>query len=62
MSKSRKSPSANENWISTETVNEYKKAALKTFAECKQYESEHKFKYVQVSDKPKTYKRVLVNN
>ena len=62
MSKPRKSPSANENWVSTETVNEYKKAALKTLAECKQYESEHKWKYVQVNDKPKTFKRVLVNN
>ena len=62
MSKPRKSPSANENWVSTETVNEYKKAALKTLAECKKYESEHKWKYVQVSDKPKTFKRVLENN
>lgn len=60
MSKPRKSPSANENWVSTETVNEYKKAALRTLAECKKYESEHKWKWVQVSDKPKTFKRVLV--
>ena len=62
MSKPRKSPSANENWIKQVTVDEQKKAALKTLAECKKYESEHKFKYVQISDKPKTFKRVLVNN
>ena len=60
MSKPRKSPSANENWVSTETVNEYKKAALKTLAECKKYESEHKWKWVKASDLPKTFKRVLV--
>lgn len=60
MSKPRKSPSANENWVSTKTVNEYKKEAIKTLSECKKYESEHKWKWVQVSDKPKTFKRVFV--
>ena len=40
MSKPRKSPSVNENWIRQETKDEYKKAAEKTLAECKKYESE----------------------
>ena len=59
MSKPRKSPSANENWVSTETVNEYKKAALKTLDECKKREAETPGKWVKVSDLPKTFKRVL---
>ena len=60
MSKPRKTPSANENWVRQETKDEYKKAAEKTLAECKKYESEHKFRYVKVSDMPKTYKRVEI--
>lgn len=58
MSKPRKTPTANENWVRQETKDDFKKAAEKTLAECKKYEFEHKFRYVKVSDMPKTYKRV----
>ena len=60
MSKPRKSPSANENWIREETKDEYKKSAEKTLQKCKEYENQHRFKYVLISDKPKTLKRVKI--
>ena len=60
MSKPRKSPTANENWVKQETKDDFKKAAEKTLAECKKYESEHKFRYEKVSDLPKTFKRVKI--
>lgn len=60
MSKPRKSPSENENWVSDETKSDFKKQAERTLSECKRYESEHKWKWVKVSDLPKTFKRVLV--
>ena len=60
MSKPRKSPTANENWVKQETKDEYKKMAEKKLAECKKYESEHKFRYEKISDMPKTFKRVKI--
>ena len=60
MSKPRKSPTANENWVKQETKDEYKKVAEKKLAECKKYESEHKFRYEKISDMPKTFKRVKI--
>ncbi|HWS60604.1 MAG TPA: hypothetical protein VN182_06710 [Flavobacterium sp.] len=59
MRKDKKSPSVTENWVKTETLDEYKNAAKKTLARAKQLESERSGVLVKVSDTPKTYKRVI---
>ena len=52
----RKTPSVNENWIRTESVDETKRAAERNLQKCKEYESAHKWRWVKVSDYPKTFK------
>ena len=59
MSHNRKSASVNENWIKTENLNEYKKQAQKTLEAAKKHEIETSGKWVKVSDKPLTFKRVI---
>ena len=58
----RKTPSVNQNWIKTDTVDENKKQAAVLLERCKKQEAEKKVKYVLVSTTPKTYKRIIVNN
>lgn len=60
MPRERKSPTANQNWVKTATLSDYKKSALKTLEKVKEYESSKKFIYVKVSDTPKTFKRIEV--
>lgn len=62
MPRERKTPSANQNWIKQETVNEFKKSALKTLQKCKEFEEGRKFKYVKVSDTPRTFKRIEIKD
>lgn len=59
MSKPRKSPSANENWVRQETKDEYMNQAKKTLEAAKKHETETAGKWVKVSDKPLTFKRVI---
>ena len=40
-----------ENWIKKETVDEWKRSAIKTLEKAKKFESEHEFKPVRVDGK-----------
>lgn len=59
MSKPRKSPSANQNWVKQETVDIIKRNAEITLEKAKKQEAETSGIWVKVSDTPKTFKRVL---
>jgi len=52
----------NENWVRTETVNEFKNAALKQVAIRKQYEKTHTFEAVRIDAKTVIYKEVKIAN
>lgn len=58
----RKTPSVNENWVRDETIDNIKKSAQIALEQCKKYEKEHPGIWIKISDTPKTYKRILVNN
>lgn len=60
MPRERKSPTANQNWVKTATLSEWKKSAVKALEKVKEIEQSGKFIYVKVSDTPRTFKRIKV--
>lgn len=51
MKKDKKTPSANHNWITEETLSKYRKDAKKLSEIHKQFESEHQFEAIKIDNK-----------
>ena len=62
MRKNKKSPSPTENWVTKQTKKQYDIEAENALAKVKKHEAETAGIWVKVSDTPKTFKRIIVNN